>query len=110
MNPFLERTGLVLWYIAWPFWKTLQLIYFLLKPLRYTLHILSLPFVYLSLFIYKAVRWPFDFLAKFEVSCVFVLRIEYQTFHISPSFGRSKLDHMAQRGNHKSLADRTNAG
>jgi hypothetical protein len=68
MHPYVERTLTVLWYIALPFWKILQLLYFLLKPLRYTLHLLSLPFVYSGHFIVKAVRWPFEFLAKFEVS------------------------------------------
>lgn len=68
MHPYLERTLTVLWYIAWPFWKILQLFYVLLKPLKYSLHLLFLPFIYLGHFIIKAARWPFDFLAKFEVS------------------------------------------
>ena len=66
MHPYVDiRT--VLWYIAYPFWKLLKWLYYLLKPLRYLLYILSVPVIHIAHFIGKALYWPLDFLAKLEV-------------------------------------------
>lgn len=79
MHPALARTLTVLWYIAYPFWKLLQLLYFLLKPLRYTLYLLSRPFIHLAHFLIKAVHWPLQILAKLEVSFVFLSMFEFNS-------------------------------
>jgi hypothetical protein len=67
MHPYVVITLTVLWYIAYPFWKLLQWFYYLLKPLRYLLYILSVPFIHIVHFLGKALRWPIDFVAKLEV-------------------------------------------
>jgi len=67
MHPFVVITLTVLWYIAYPFWKLFHWLYYLLKPLRYLLYILSVPFVHIVHFFGKALSWPVGFLAKLEV-------------------------------------------
>src|SRR5215469_1483879 len=67
MHPYVVVTLTVLRYIAYPFWKLLQWLYYLLKPLRYLLYILSVPFIHIIHFLGKALCWPVDFLVKLEV-------------------------------------------
>jgi len=67
MHPFAAITLTVLWYIAYPFWKLFQWFYYLLKPLRYLLYILSVPVIHIVHFFGRVLWWPFEFLAKLEV-------------------------------------------